>query len=98
MSHAGSKSDSVFKILWKSGDKIWISFSEIADMNLLDPYLEAQGAESIADLGLGSGNLPCDDPQIFVACLRQTEADAYKEGASLLWSSSPSISEFFTTH
>ena len=79
MLHTGSKLDSIFEVLWKSGDKSWVPFTEIADTNLLDPYLEAQGAESMADLGLSSGSPPCDNPQIFLDPLQPSrDANPYK--------------------
>ena len=96
VSHARSRSDSVFEILWKSGDKSWVPFAELADMNLLDLYLEAQGAESIADLGLRSGSPPRDDSQIFLAYLQPGNKDFYKNGTSLTPSFSPTTSDFFT--
>ncbi|KAG6880575.1 hypothetical protein C0993_005710, partial [Termitomyces sp. T159_Od127] len=43
ISHTGSKTDSIFEVLWHPGDKTWLTYDQVKDLNLLQPYLEAQG-------------------------------------------------------
>ncbi|KAG6884297.1 hypothetical protein C0992_006563 [Termitomyces sp. T32_za158] len=64
--HAGSKENALFEVLWKSGDKTWLLKPQVEDLNLLQPYLDALGVESAADLPAGSGTPPPHDPQIFL--------------------------------
>jgi len=71
--HSGSGNDVIFEVLWKSGDITWILYVKIRDLNLLEPYLEALGADGIANLPHGSSTLPYD-PQIFVGNLMFPQA------------------------
>ena len=71
--HSGSGNDIIFEVLWKLGDITWISYAQIRDLNLLEPYLEALGADGIANLPHGSSTPP-HDPQIFVANLMFPQA------------------------
>ena len=55
LSHSGSKSDALFEVLWKSGNKTWLLKDQAEDLNLLRPYLEAIGAKTVAELPVGGG-------------------------------------------
>ncbi|KAG6839721.1 hypothetical protein C0991_012299 [Blastosporella zonata] len=44
-------------------------YDQVKDMDLLEPYLEAQGINSISELPSGTGTPPTDDPQIFLGSL-----------------------------
>src|SRR4029077_7750788 len=56
--HSGSGNSSIFEVVWKSGDTTWIPYAQIKHSNLLEPYLEALGADGIASLPHGSGTPP----------------------------------------
>jgi len=71
--HSGSGNDVIFEVLWKSGNTTWIPYVQIRDLNLLEPYLEALGADGIANLPHGSSTPP-RDPQIFVSNLMFPQA------------------------
>ncbi|KAG6871648.1 hypothetical protein C0993_002950, partial [Termitomyces sp. T159_Od127] len=64
VNHAGSKNDAIFEVLWRAGDKTWLPYDQVQDLNLIQPYLEALGVANRADLPLGTGTPPTDDPQI----------------------------------
>jgi len=71
--HSRSGNDVIFEVLWKSGDITWIPYMQIRDLNLLEPYLEALGADGIANLPHGSSTPP-RDPQIFIGNLMFPQA------------------------
>ncbi|KAG6871272.1 hypothetical protein C0993_003566, partial [Termitomyces sp. T159_Od127] len=64
--HFGASDQAIFEVLWKAGDKTWLSYAQVKDLNLINPYLELVGAETIADLPEGTGNPPQDDPQTYL--------------------------------
>jgi transposase InsO family protein len=66
ISHVGSKTQALFEVLWKAGDKTWLPYHQVKDLNILEPYLEASGVEAILELSEGIGEPPINDPQIFV--------------------------------
>lgn len=70
ISHAGSGVESIFEVLWHPGDKTWLAFDQVRDLNLLQPYLEAQGVSLIHELPLGTGKPPMDDPQTFLGSIQ----------------------------
>ena len=46
----------MFEVLWKAGDKSWMSYDQVKELNLLLPYLELLGYEKIEELtDIGSG-------------------------------------------
>ncbi|KAG6912538.1 hypothetical protein DXG01_013936 [Tephrocybe rancida] len=63
----------MFEVLWKAGDKTWMSHSQVIDLNLLAPYLELLGLDEISQLEEGTGNPPHDDPQLFLGYLQLQE-------------------------
>ncbi|KAG5349485.1 hypothetical protein C0989_003508 [Termitomyces sp. Mn162] len=66
LNHAGTKSNLLFKVLWKSGNKTWLLQPQVEDLNLLKPYLDIQGATTVAELPISVGQLSLHDPQIFL--------------------------------
>ncbi|KAG6883581.1 hypothetical protein C0993_005332 [Termitomyces sp. T159_Od127] len=64
ISHSGSGNDAIFQVLWRAGDKNWLPYDQVRDLNLTQPYFEALGVTNRADLPLGTGKPPIDDPQI----------------------------------
>jgi hypothetical protein len=68
-SHKGKGKNAVFEVVWKSGDRTWLPYDEIAHLNALNGYLEALGIESVSGLKGGSGKPPGDDAQVFVGTL-----------------------------
>ena len=84
--HAGSGEDSMFEILWKSGDITWMPYFQIKQLQALDTYLELLGIDEIAKLPEGKGNPPRDDPQVFVGALNYDSTQLF---------TSPSLSNQF---
>jgi transposase InsO family protein len=68
-SHAGSGEDSVFEILWKSGDVTWMPHYQIRHLQALESYLELMGVDVVSKLTTGKGKPPLDDPQIFLGAM-----------------------------
>lgn len=50
LTHHGKGSDALFKLKWKMGDHAWFLYPEIADLEVVNQYLEAQGVSSVASL------------------------------------------------
>ncbi|KAG6863761.1 hypothetical protein C0993_010447 [Termitomyces sp. T159_Od127] len=75
ISHAKSGTDAIFEVLWLVGDKTWLPYDQVQDLNLLQPYLAAQEVNDITGLPLGAGNPPFHDPQTFLGALH---FDIYK--------------------
>ncbi|KAG6875308.1 hypothetical protein C0993_009849 [Termitomyces sp. T159_Od127] len=69
VSHAYSGNDAIFEVLWRSGDKTWLPYDQVRELDLISPYLETQNVDHIAELPLGQGRPPLDDPQIFLGSL-----------------------------
>jgi len=69
LSHSGSSQDAVFEVLWKAGDITWLPYFQIEHLNALNEYLDLQGVEDINTLPAGKGNLPHQDPQVFLGIL-----------------------------
>lgn len=67
VAHHGICTRAMFEVLWKAGDRSWMSYEQVRDLNLLSPYLELVGVEKIEDLiDARSGIPPRDDPQKFL--------------------------------
>ncbi|KNZ73139.1 hypothetical protein J132_01051, partial [Termitomyces sp. J132] len=67
MVHHETKSDAMFEVLWKAGDKSWMSYDQVKDPNLLAPYLELLGLQTIEELkDKRIRQPPQDDPQVFL--------------------------------
>ena len=45
LSHYGSKGDIIFELKWKSGDITWLPSHDIAHLQVLKHYLDAQGVD-----------------------------------------------------
>ena len=69
LSHAGSKTDSVFEIKWKSGDTTWLPYYQITHLQALSNYLDLLGASHVQNLPRGTGKPPNEDPQLFAGSL-----------------------------
>ena len=76
LSHLGSKTDAIFEVLWWARDKTWLLYNQVRDLQLLTPYLDAQGIKKILDLGASTRTPPTNDPQIFLGAL--TVSETYK--------------------
>ncbi|KAJ3740696.1 hypothetical protein EV360DRAFT_76792 [Lentinula raphanica] len=50
ITHKGFKSDASFLILWKTGDKTWLPYSKIQDLQPLKEYFETLGIQHIGQL------------------------------------------------
>ena len=72
LSHHGSRTDTVFEILWKSGDVTWLPYYQITHLQALTDYLELLGVRKIAKLANGLGRPPLDDPQVFIGSITTT--------------------------
>ena len=70
--HISTGESAIFQVLWTSGNKLWVPYAQIRDLNLLKPYLEALGIENLTDLPHGSG-APPRDPQIYAGYLKLSE-------------------------
>ena len=68
-SHAGSRENSIFEILWKSGDVTWMPYYQIRHLQALDTYLELMGVDSASKLATGKGKPPQEDPQVFIGAV-----------------------------
>jgi hypothetical protein len=64
LSHSGSRTDSIFEVLWCSGNQTWLPFNKCEHLIQLQQYLEVLDAPSISKLPAGLGTLPQDDPQV----------------------------------
>jgi hypothetical protein len=58
LNHYGRRSEAIFQILWKSGDKTWMPYDQTRRLTALPEYLEIQGVSDIKDLGYGTGSPP----------------------------------------
>jgi hypothetical protein len=67
--HAGSKSDAMFEIRWKTGDTTWLPYYQVSHLTALQQYFDLLGIESISQLPNGKGQ-PLDDPQTYVGNIR----------------------------
>ena len=79
----------LFKVLWSSSNKTWVSYPEIAGLEPIKSYLEAMGVENISALKHGTATPP-NDPQVFVGSL-EVGSGAYLKAGRQLISSSPKI-------
>ena len=66
LGHAGSKTDAVFEICWKSRDTTWLPYYQINHLAALQQYFDILGIENISQLPEGKGKPPSDDLQTFV--------------------------------
>lgn len=66
LSHAGSKYNPIFEIMWKSGDITWLPYYQITHLQALVDYLELFGVKKVSKLPKGTGQPPQDDPQVFL--------------------------------
>jgi hypothetical protein len=69
LSHAGSKTDTIFEIRWKSGDITWLPYYQITHLQALADYFDLLGLKKIQQLPEGTGKPPQDDPQIFLGSI-----------------------------
>ncbi|KAF9233757.1 hypothetical protein BU15DRAFT_29872, partial [Melanogaster broomeanus] len=50
VNHHGKGRDSMFEVLYTTGDQIWLPYVEVSKLEALTQYLEAQDVISINDL------------------------------------------------
>ena len=67
--HAQSGTNSVFEILWKSGDTTWLPYYQITHLQALTEYLDLLGVKTASKLPKGTSKPPQDNPQIFVGAI-----------------------------
>ena len=84
LSHSGSKTDSVFEILWKAGDITWLPYYQITHLQALTEYLDLLGKKDIRKLPDGSGKPPCDDPQLTLGSISLDFPSALPPSMSVL--------------
>jgi hypothetical protein len=75
LSHAGSKTDAIFEIKWKSGDVTWLPYYQITHLQSLTDYLDLLGQKDIRKLPEGMGKPPQGDPQIFLGFISLDHPD-----------------------
>ena len=68
-SHAGSKSDTLFEVLWKSGDVTWLPYYQITHLQALTDYMDLIGVKKISKMPKGTGIPPVNDPQVFLGSM-----------------------------
>lgn len=62
--HAGSGEESIFEIVWKTGDVTWMPKYQIQHLQAFKTYLETLGINDTSTLPPGNGTPPWEDPQI----------------------------------
>ncbi|KZT23384.1 hypothetical protein NEOLEDRAFT_1029343, partial [Neolentinus lepideus HHB14362 ss-1] len=55
----------VFEVEWKSGDRMWLPYQDVAHLTPFRSYLDASGVDDIGRLPEGTGKPPSTDPQIY---------------------------------
>jgi hypothetical protein len=68
-SHSGKRRDSLFEIVWKSGDVTWLPYHKVDHLSALEQYLEAQGIGNIDKLEQGKKDPPSNDEQILLGSI-----------------------------
>ena len=104
LSHHGSKGDIIFELKWKSGDITWLPSHDIAHLQVLKNYLDAQGMDQINQLPPGKRNALLSDPQITLGFInlgfdaeKSTIAKIYKYSSNHPSFSPPHLSATFTS-
>jgi len=71
LSHQGSHSDAKFEVLWTSGDKTWLPYSEIAHLHVLTDYFKILGINDITQLTDNNirDALDDDEPDLAAGCV-----------------------------
>jgi len=69
LSHANSKSNSIFEVKWKTGDMTWLPYYQVAHLQALTDYLDLLGVTRISNLPKGNGFPPRNDPQVFLRAI-----------------------------
>jgi hypothetical protein len=95
VANSGKRADTIFEILWKSGDITWLPYDQISESGVLKDYFALQGIEHVSELEEGNGNRPTRDPQVSVGHL-SLDGSAYKNLSII--PSSPKSSISFTTN
>lgn len=84
-SHRGQGTGAIFEAVWKSGDRSWVPYADVAHVRALKDYFEVLGINNISELRDGSGQPPLDDPQVFLGAIdipdMSEEAPQYKKPA-----------------
>jgi hypothetical protein len=50
MSHHGKGTDTMFELEYKTGDRVWLPYHEVAKLEALTQYLELQGVKLVSEL------------------------------------------------
>ena len=75
--HHGIGRSALFKLLWKSGDKSWVSYQDISHLEALGAYLELCRAEKIENLPPGT-HTPPSDPELQASLIALPSSYVYK--------------------
>ncbi|KAK0431511.1 hypothetical protein EV421DRAFT_1911771 [Armillaria borealis] len=59
--HSGSKTDSLFKVKWKSGDVTWLPYEKADHLDALGEYFDALGILDVSQLRDSQAPAPEDD-------------------------------------
>jgi hypothetical protein len=84
LSHSGSKTDSVFEILWKAGDVTWLPYYQITHLQALTEYLDLLGIKDVRKLPNGTGKPPLEDPQLALGSISMNFPGALPPSISVL--------------
>ncbi|KAJ2911813.1 hypothetical protein MD484_g8600, partial [Candolleomyces efflorescens] len=69
VSHSGSGRNAMFEVKWRAGDRTWLPYDQVRDLEPLRAYLEALEVDDIVKLEMGTGKLPSNDPEIHVGSI-----------------------------
>ncbi|KAG1731043.1 hypothetical protein EDD22DRAFT_960617 [Suillus occidentalis] len=69
LSHQGTQMDMDFELLWKSGDRTWLPYSQVEHLDTLRDYFNLISIATIGELVDGNGEVPTDQPQVFLGHL-----------------------------
>jgi hypothetical protein len=79
VSHYGRRTESLFQILWKTGDKTWMSYDQARSLTALPQYLETQGISDIKELGYGLGQPPNHEEALMAGSISIEASDKKNE-------------------
>lgn len=77
--HTGEGLDSLFEVLWKSGDVTWLPMEYASHSQPMETYLEALGILDRTQIPFGKGKPLCGDPQISVLGIQSENVDKGSE-------------------
>ena len=77
-SHSGARANTLFEIIWKSGDITWLPYHKISHLDALEQYFDVLGIESIADLPDGHGKPPKNNFQILLGHMDLIDDNSFR--------------------